>query len=78
MFCFWSYIKPPLRDKFKQLTNLTLSATPGLYLNSSPAKYSYLSISWDDNAEISAASLPILDWAWFALIFLIWFALIES
>ena len=33
------------------------STTPGLYPKSSPVKYSYLSSSLDDNAEVLAASL---------------------
>ena len=33
------------------------STTPGLYLKSLPVKYSYLSNSLDDNAEMWAASL---------------------
>ena len=40
-------------------SNLALSNTFGLYPESSPVKYSYLSRrSWDDNDEILAASLP--------------------
>ena len=38
-------------------SNLACSATPGLYPKSSLVKYSYLSNSLDDTAEILAASL---------------------
>ena len=44
------------------------STTPGLYLKSLPVKYSYLSNSLDDNAEMWAASLSKSYWAWFVLI----------
>ena len=40
-----------------QYLNLTFSTTPGLYPKFSPVKYSYLSSSVDDNAEILASSL---------------------
>ena len=40
-----------------EYSNLACSTTPGLYPKSSPVKYSYLSSSLDDNAEIVAASL---------------------
>ena len=38
-------------------SNLAFSTNPGLYLKSSPVKYSYISSSLDDNANILAASL---------------------
>lgn len=40
-----------------EYSHLVCSTTPGLYANSSPVKYSYLSRSLDDKAEILAASL---------------------
>ena len=36
---------------------LKFATAPGLYLKSLPGKYSYLSSSFDDNAEILAASV---------------------
>ena len=39
-----------------EYSNLAFSTTLGLYLKSSPVKYSYLSNSLDDNAEILATS----------------------
>ena len=48
---------------------LKFATAPGLYLKSLPGKYSYLSSSFDDNAEILAASVSRSYWAWFALIF---------
>ena len=40
-----------------EYSNLIFLTTLGFYPKSSTAKYSYLSISLDDNAEILAASL---------------------
>ena len=41
----------------REYSKVTLLTTSGLYPKSSPVKYSYLSNSLDDNAEILAASL---------------------
>ena len=41
-------------------SNFAISTTPGLYPKSSPVKYSYLSSSLDDNADILAAFLSKL------------------
>ena len=40
-----------------EFSNLTFSTTPGLYPKSAPVKYSYLSNSLDNEAEILAAFL---------------------
>ena len=40
-----------------EFSNLTFSTTPGLYPTSAPVKYSYLSNSLDNKAEILAAFL---------------------
>ena len=52
----------------EEYSNFAIWITSGLYLKSSPVKYSYLSNSPLDNADILAASLSKSYWALFALI----------
>ena len=61
IFVLFVFLTLPLNTSpNKEYSNLALSTTPGLYPKSSPVKYSYLSNSVDDNAEILAVSLSKL------------------